>query len=73
MALKHVTQQSPDIIFIGNIRDEPTMRAAITATELGAFVISTFHTINAVQTIIRVVNFFLRTCTMRSGCSFRLF
>ncbi|MBI5023687.1 MAG: PilT/PilU family type 4a pilus ATPase [Candidatus Omnitrophica bacterium] len=58
MALKHVTQQSPDIIFIGNIRDEPTMRAAITATELGAFVISTFHTINAVQTIIRVVNFF---------------
>src|SRR3989338_5539876 len=58
MALKHVTQQSPDIIFIGNIRDEPTMRAAITATELGPFVISTFHTINAVQTIIRVVNFF---------------
>ena len=33
VALKHVTQQSPDIIFIGNIRDEPTMRAAITATE----------------------------------------
>ncbi|MBI5149641.1 MAG: PilT/PilU family type 4a pilus ATPase [Candidatus Omnitrophica bacterium] len=58
MALKHVTQQSPDIIFIGNIRDEPTMRAAITATELGTFVITTFHTINAVQTIIRMVNFF---------------
>jgi twitching motility protein PilT len=58
MALKHVTQQSPDIIFIGNIRDEPTMRAAITATELGAFVMTTVHTINAVQTIIRIVNFF---------------
>lgn len=58
VALKHVTQQSPDIIFIGNIRDEPTMRAAITATELGTFVLTTFHTVNAVQTIIRMVNFF---------------
>ncbi len=58
MALKHVTQQSPDIIFIGNIRDEDTMRAAITATELGTFVLTTFHTVNAVQTIVRIVNFF---------------
>ena len=57
-ALKHVTQQSPDIIYIGNIRDQPTMRAAINATELGAYVMTTFHTINAVQTIIRIVNFF---------------
>ncbi|MBU0469486.1 MAG: PilT/PilU family type 4a pilus ATPase [Candidatus Omnitrophica bacterium] len=57
-ALKHVTQQSPDIMFIGNIRDESTMKAAITATELGTFVMTTFHTVNAVQTIIRIVNFF---------------
>lgn len=57
-ALKHVTQQSPDIIYIGNIRDVDTMRAAINATELGTFVMTTFHTINAVQTIIRIVNFF---------------
>jgi len=57
-ALKHVTQQSPDIIFIGNIRDVDTMRAAITATELGAFCLTTFHTVNAVQSIIRIVNFF---------------
>ena len=57
-ALKHVTQQSPDIIYIGNIRDVDTMRAGITATELGTFVVSTFHTINAVQTITRIVNFF---------------
>ena len=34
------------------------MRAAIMATELGMFVMTTFHTINAVQTIIRIVNFF---------------
>lgn len=58
LALKHVTQQSPDIIYIGNIRDEETMRASIMATELGTFLLTTFHTINAVQTIIRVVNFF---------------
>ncbi len=57
-ALKHVTQQSPDVIYIGNIRDVDTMHAAITATELGAFVISTLHTINAVQTVERIVNFF---------------
>ncbi len=57
-ALSHMTQQSPDILFIGNIRDEATMRAAIMATELGMFVMSTFHTINAVQTIIRIINFF---------------
>jgi len=57
-ALKHVTQQSPDIIYIGNTRDLETMRALITATELGAFVITTFHTVNCIQTIIRMVNFF---------------
>lgn len=57
-ALRDVTQQSPDIIYIGNIRDNATMKAAVTATELGSYVISTFHTINAVQTIIRVINFF---------------
>ncbi len=57
-ALRSVTQQSPDIIYIGNIRDTATMQAAITATELGAFVMSTLHTINAVQTIVRIINFF---------------
>ena len=57
-ALKHLTQQSADIIYIGNIRDHETMKAAINATELGTFVMSTFHTINAVQTIVRMVNFF---------------
>ncbi len=57
-ALKHVTQQSPDLIYIGNVRDEMTMQAAINASELGTYVFTTFHTINAVQTIIRIVNFF---------------
>lgn len=57
-ALRHVTQQSPDIIYIGVIRDVETMRAAVTATELGTFVVTTFHTVNAVQTITRIVNLF---------------
>ena len=57
-ALKYVTQQSPDIIYIGVIRDVDTMRAAIMATELGTFVLTTFHTINAVQAITRIINFF---------------
>ncbi|MBF0478336.1 MAG: PilT/PilU family type 4a pilus ATPase [Candidatus Omnitrophica bacterium] len=57
-ALRSVTLQSPDIIYIGNIRDYSTMKAAITATELGAGVFTTFHTVNAVQTIIRIINFF---------------
>ena len=57
-ALKHVTQQSPDVIYIGNTRDLETMRAAISATELGCLVFTTFHTVNAVQTITRIINFF---------------
>ncbi len=57
-ALRYVTQQSPDIIYIGTIRDTDTMRAALSAAELGALVIATFHTNNAVQTIERIINFF---------------
>ena len=57
-ALNFVTQQSPDIIYIGNIRNEGTMRAAITATELGTFVMTTSHAVNAVQALMRIVNFF---------------
>lgn len=57
-ALRYVTQQSPDLVFIGTIRDTETMRAAIAAAELGVLVLSTFHTINAIQTIERIVNFF---------------
>ena len=43
---------------IGVVRDVDTMRAAITSTELGTFVMTTFHTINAVQAITRIINFF---------------
>jgi twitching motility protein PilT len=58
MALRAFTLQSPDVIFIGNIRDYETMAAAITAAETGVLVLSTLHTINAAQTVERIVNFF---------------
>jgi twitching motility protein PilT len=58
VALRAFTMQSPDVIFIGNIRDAQTMSAAITAAETGVLVLSTLHTVNAAQTIERIVNFF---------------
>ncbi|MBP7215819.1 MAG: PilT/PilU family type 4a pilus ATPase [Candidatus Omnitrophica bacterium] len=57
-ALRAFALQSPDVIFIGNIRDHETMSAALTAAETGVLVLSTLHTINASQTVERVTNFF---------------
>ncbi len=57
-ALRHFTLQSPDVIFIGLIRDTETMKAAISAAEMGVMVVSTFHTVNTMQTIERMINFF---------------
>lgn len=58
VGLRGFTLQSPDVIFIGNIRDYETMSAAITAAETGVLVLSTLHTINASQTVERIINFF---------------
>ncbi|MDD3234038.1 MAG: PilT/PilU family type 4a pilus ATPase [Candidatus Omnitrophota bacterium] len=58
VALRAFTLQSPDVIFIGNIRDYETMSAALTAAETGVLVFSTLHTVNAPQTLERIVNFF---------------
>jgi pilus retraction protein PilT len=57
-ALRAFNLQSPDVIFIGNIRDYETMSAAMIAAETGVLVLSTLHTINAAQTVERIVNFF---------------
>jgi twitching motility protein PilT len=57
-ALRAFTLQSPDVIFIGNIRDFETMSAALTAAETGVLVLSTLHTINASQSVERIINFF---------------
>jgi pilus retraction protein PilT len=58
IALRSFTLQSPDVIYIANIRDQQTMAAALTAAETGVLVLSTLHTINASQTVERIINFF---------------
>jgi pilus retraction protein PilT len=58
VALRAFTLQSPDAIFIGNIRDYETMSSALTAAETGVLVLSTLHTLNAAQTVERIINFF---------------
>ncbi len=58
VALRAFALQSPDVIYIGNIRDYETMQAAITAAETGVLVLSTLHTINAPQSVERIINFF---------------
>ncbi|TAM38032.1 type IV pili twitching motility protein PilT, partial [bacterium] len=57
-ALRAFTLQSPDVIFIGNIRDYETVSSAIAAAETGVLVLSTLHTINASQTVERLINLF---------------
>jgi twitching motility protein PilT len=57
-ALKHVARQDPDVIFIGEMRDEETVRAALQAAETGHLVISTLHTVDATETVNRVIDFF---------------
>ncbi len=56
--LKHSLRQSPDVILIGEMRDAETVRAALDATETGHLVMSTCHTVNAAQTVDRIVSFF---------------
>lgn len=57
-ALKACMRQSPDIIFLGEMRDRETVEAAISAAETGHLVLSTMHTVNAVQTVERILTFF---------------
>jgi twitching motility protein PilT len=57
-ALRHVIRQSPDVIFIGEMRDLETMSSAIMGAETGHLVLSTLHTLDAVQTVERIINFF---------------
>lgn len=57
-ALRQFAVHSPDVIFIGNIRDEATCYAALTAAETGVLVFSTLHTVNAASTVERIINFF---------------
>jgi twitching motility protein PilT len=57
-ALRAFTLQAPDVLFISTIRDLETMSSALTAAETGVLVLSTLHTINAAQSVERIINFF---------------
>lgn len=57
-ALKHVMRQNPDVILVGEMRDLETIQLAITAAETGHLVFSTLHTVDAAQTIDRIVDVF---------------
>jgi twitching motility protein PilT len=57
-AMKRVLRQDPDVILIGEMRDEETVRTALSAAETGHLVLSTLHTLDATETINRVIDFF---------------
>jgi len=57
-ALRHVLRQDPDVIMVGEIRDLETMEIAITAANTGHLLLSTLHTIDAAQTVNRIISLF---------------
>jgi twitching motility protein PilT len=57
-ALRVALRQDPDVIMVGEMRDLETTKAAITAAETGHLVMSTMHTLNAVQTISRIIDLY---------------
>lgn len=56
--LKHALRQDPDIILVGEMRDLETTALAISAAETGHLVLSTLHTVNASQTVERIVDMY---------------
>jgi twitching motility protein PilT len=56
--LRRVLRQDPDVILIGELRDEDSAKAALQAAESGHLVLSTMHTIDSAETIGRLVEFF---------------
>jgi twitching motility protein PilT len=56
--IRHALRQSPDVILIGEMRDRETVTAALDATETGHLVMSTMHTVNAAQTLDRILGFY---------------
>ena len=57
-ALRRVLRQDPDVILIGEIRDETSARTALSAAETGHLVLSTVHTLDAAETVNRMIDFF---------------
>ena len=57
-ALRAALRQDPDVILIGEMRDAETVRIALSASETGHLVLSTLHTVDAVETLHRILEFF---------------
>ncbi|HSS94692.1 MAG TPA: type IV pilus twitching motility protein PilT [Candidatus Dormibacteraeota bacterium] len=57
-AMRRVLRQDPDVILIGEMRDEETVRTALSAAETGHLVFSTVHTLDATETVNRIIDFF---------------
>jgi twitching motility protein PilT len=57
-ALRYILRQDPDVVLIGEMRDLPTIQAALTAAETGHLVFATLHTQDAAQTIDRIIDVF---------------
>ncbi len=57
-ALKSALRQDPDVILVGEMRDLETIETALTAAETGHLVMSTLHTLDATETINRVISVF---------------
>ena len=58
IALRAAMRQDPDVIFVGEIRDAETVKAALQAAETGHFVVSTLHTTDVSETVNRIIDFF---------------
>ena len=57
-ALRRVLRQDPDVILVGEMRDEETVRTALSAAETGHLVMSTVHSVDAAETVNRIIDFF---------------
>jgi twitching motility protein PilT len=81
--LKHALRQDPDIILVGEMRDLETTALAISAAETGHLVLSTLHTVNASQTVERIIDMYpggqqnqirsMLSCTLQAVVSQTLF
>jgi twitching motility protein PilT len=58
MALRSALRQDPDVILVGEMRDYETIETALTAAETGHLVLSTLHTLDATETINRIISVF---------------
>ena len=57
-ALRGALRQDPDVILIGEMRDTETVRTALSSAETGHLVFSTLHTVDAIETLNRIMEFF---------------